>query len=534
MYIQTKAKIRAKLFSPVVVLFLYSALLIVIMYFHEPWFDEAQSWLIARDASLQDIIFTIPHYEGHPPFWWLLLAIPAKTGLPYEISIKAINWFFSTLAVFLLLFKSPFPKWIKLVLPFTYFLFYQYGVQSRPYSILVCAVFLVAMNWDKRDEKPYKFCLSLMLLCLTSAYGIIIAGGISMAWTYELIKEKKLLTDTHRIVGLFALLLLALVLIYLMLPYSDTYANSRVLFSKPNTVWQRLYYAFFCLPSEAAVTSFGSDTLFHYFTPNVTQTVIMSVISLLIWIALFLQTGSGKTRLYLVLPSALFLAFSAIKYFYLHHVGILFLIFQFSVWISWRKEDKTDVLPMIRKHRRWLPVPLAVILLINCSWSIEASIHEIQSRFSAGKALASYVISNHLLGYRWSAYWVKEIEEENGDIVYENTHEVNGAVIEANPYLEKPLLGDALSGKSYADHILPSDEMMQNEKKALVERGTDIAIGVPAGDEQGMLFGSTEGKKILASIESEYIWKNQSRWDLLFICGKKEIADQINAAGEEK
>ena len=34
---------------------------------HEPWFDEAQAWVIARDNSLKDILFFIPHYEGHPP-----------------------------------------------------------------------------------------------------------------------------------------------------------------------------------------------------------------------------------------------------------------------------------------------------------------------------------------------------------------------------------------------------------------------------------------------------------------------------------
>ena len=48
---------------------LYIAIIAIVMCFHEPWFDEAQSWLIARDSSLADIISVRTHYEGHPPFW---------------------------------------------------------------------------------------------------------------------------------------------------------------------------------------------------------------------------------------------------------------------------------------------------------------------------------------------------------------------------------------------------------------------------------------------------------------------------------
>ena len=61
---------------------LYVALLCIVASFHEPWFDEAQSWQIARVASLRDILFSIPHYEGHPPLWHLLLALPARQRHP--------------------------------------------------------------------------------------------------------------------------------------------------------------------------------------------------------------------------------------------------------------------------------------------------------------------------------------------------------------------------------------------------------------------------------------------------------------------
>ena len=44
----------------------YAVLLIVIACFHEPWYDEAEAWQMARGASIHDLLFYIPHYEGHP------------------------------------------------------------------------------------------------------------------------------------------------------------------------------------------------------------------------------------------------------------------------------------------------------------------------------------------------------------------------------------------------------------------------------------------------------------------------------------
>lgn len=73
-----------------VVLAVHVVVVITVMCFHEPWFDGAQSWLMARDCSWHDLLLVRPHYEGHPPLWWLLLAIPARLGVPYEWGIKSI------------------------------------------------------------------------------------------------------------------------------------------------------------------------------------------------------------------------------------------------------------------------------------------------------------------------------------------------------------------------------------------------------------------------------------------------------------
>ena len=168
------------------ILLLYIIGVAFTMYHNEPWFDVAQAWQIARCATLKEIFFVIPHYEGHTPLWYLILLPFAKSGLPYDFSLKLVNLVFSASAMAVLIWKSPFPKPIRYALPFTYFLFYQYGVISRPYSILMLGFFLAASFYKERDTKPMRFVLALFLICATCSYGIVLSGGIAILWVFEI------------------------------------------------------------------------------------------------------------------------------------------------------------------------------------------------------------------------------------------------------------------------------------------------------------------------------------------------------------
>lgn len=88
----------------------YLAVIVIVMCFHEPWFDEAQSWLIARDSSFSELLTLRPHYEGHPPLWTLILSIPAKTGVPYEIGLKSVQFLCAIVLGSWLIFRAPFNR----------------------------------------------------------------------------------------------------------------------------------------------------------------------------------------------------------------------------------------------------------------------------------------------------------------------------------------------------------------------------------------------------------------------------------------
>ena len=59
------------------ILIFYAVVISVGAHFHEPWRDEADGWLAARDLPLPQI-FRFTAYVGAPGLWLLILALPAK------------------------------------------------------------------------------------------------------------------------------------------------------------------------------------------------------------------------------------------------------------------------------------------------------------------------------------------------------------------------------------------------------------------------------------------------------------------------
>src|SRR5436853_2707169 len=84
----------------VIVFAIYVTLLAVAVSHHEPWMDEAQAWLLAKDTSFKELFLKYLRYEGSPGLWHLILMIPAKLGLPY-FSINILSAIFAATGVWL-------------------------------------------------------------------------------------------------------------------------------------------------------------------------------------------------------------------------------------------------------------------------------------------------------------------------------------------------------------------------------------------------------------------------------------------------
>ena len=145
-----------KKLNTILVFILFVTLALVIGANHEPWADEAQSWIIARDASCGEIIWDISRYEGTFPLWFLTIKLFISLGLQYEYFF-VIPIIISSIGLLVFLKSVDCPKFVKVLLPFSYYVFYQYTIIARSYAYLFLALSLWAAVYKERMNKKFLY-----------------------------------------------------------------------------------------------------------------------------------------------------------------------------------------------------------------------------------------------------------------------------------------------------------------------------------------------------------------------------------------
>jgi hypothetical protein len=169
----------------VVVFLLYAAILAYAIPHHLGSDDEAQAWLLARDNSLWTLLGYRYHYEGAPGLWPILLWSAARLHLPYA-SIHWIAAAFALSGVALLLRFAPFPPIFRWLLPFTFFLQYQYAVIARPYVLVAPLIFLLCILFNLEHTRPILFALVAGLMANLSFHAAMLAGFFSLLYLHRL------------------------------------------------------------------------------------------------------------------------------------------------------------------------------------------------------------------------------------------------------------------------------------------------------------------------------------------------------------
>lgn len=487
---------------------LYIAIIAIVMCFHEPWFDEAQSWLIARDSSLADIISVRPHYEGHPPFWNLLLAIAAKNGVPYEFGIKGIQLVCASLLGAWLIFKSPFKSASSLatfLIPFTYFACFQYGVTSRPYALLCLSLLVAAHYWNSADSKTssaWKLAISLMFMCLLSVYGIAFAAGFTIAWIWRVFsknisKTLNFSSILHAIKATIAsnwarLISWGLIAIFgaanlaLAWPAKNAFATRATI--DGNSTIAKCFAFIFVMPSESMFTSFYGDISMRRMPFDFLPITICTLFSLAIWAFAIKIAKRRKLLAVLVIPY-LVLTIVAVRYFTLHHAGLIFVFLLSVLWISHIKEPLSNkdipaifvkVAPtkfrFIKNKAFKINLLISIILAPSLIWNAFACVNDILFDYSPSRAVAQYISSNHLQNKRFVASWLHNDEQvdESGKVISHeenDTHQYSWLLIGANPYFSKNLIDCAYENKTFITNESPTASQQAQELTDCAAKG---------------------------------------------------------------
>ena len=459
----------------------YMAVVAVVMYFHEPWFDEAQSWLIARDSSFADLLTLRPHYEGHPPLWTLLLSIPAKTGVPYEIGLKGVQFLCAALLGGWLIFRAPFNRLTIALLPFTYFICFQYGVTARPYALLCVSLLMVAHYWKYADSKPsntWKLVLSLVLMCAISSYGIAIAAGFALAWVVRSVQIAgiknavcEIFSNINRLLGWILLAFVGFASIACIWPAANAF-GSRATFSGNSHLIQFLYFIF-VVPSESMFTAFAGDVSLRRMSLGILPTIICVLISILIWAFAICIAKRRKMLVSLILPYLTF-AIIATQYFTLHHAGIVFVFFIAQLWMCVANKPLNFDITLANKLSNKCAFTQSIIVILlapSLIWNIFACVNDIRFDYSGSRALAQFIQKNHAENKRFVTSWLHKEEklDSNGNTIspeFEDVHQYSWQLITANPYFAKNLIDCSYKNSSFITNERPSESQAWDEISA--------------------------------------------------------------------
>lgn len=542
---------------------LYTVLHFVIAAFHEPWFDEAVAWQIAKNASIKTILFEVPHYEGHPQLWHLVLVPFAKMGAPYELSLALVSYLFSGLSVALILKNGKFPRIVKLLVSFNYFIFYQYSVISRPYCMMMLAFVLLAMCYKRRNEYPGKYILCLVFLCATSAYGIVLAGGIAFCFVIEIFKEKMLsknlksLWRDKRCYWLLVLLAFAMFLIISIMPEKDTFAV-KLMGSKAGDVktgtLKRIIFVFLALPSDLMLTS-----TYNCYTALLKDTIVewnellfAAAFGIMIWMLMIRKGKSSRTMSVLIIPYCFFGIFASVVYLGVHHTGIIYLFMVFWIWVS-NESEKDNYSSVLKRNmacdldvEKYIPILrglktifMVVLVMVPVGWSIESAALEVEKVYAPGREEAKFIEEHDLEKYRIWAEW--KTLDDDGEML--SLDEVNTNVLfyadNILAYFDNNIFENmklAKNSSNYSNHKIPTQE--ENKENYTVWRQEGYPEVLFGEVNLDAVFGEKVDKPYYALVyvnRFSYIWKGECpeyrthiymRRDLLEENGVQEIREQ--------
>ena len=319
---------------------------------HEPWADEAQAWLIARDTSLTSLFSYYLHFDGHPGLWHVILKIFQLFGLPYS-KMYIIPIIFSTLGIIIFEYKSKYPLIIKILFPFTYFIFYQYTIVARGYCLLFPLLCLIACIWNDKFKKPYIFTALLILLSNTEAYTYLFSGMLFLLFIYELLKNKY---DVKKYLPYIIILIITFILTPLYVyPLSSTTFH----------------------PSSSFY--FISDSFITPYHTDINIKIILTVILILYLLIIYYKNKKIKDLIILsllLLPVILFYIFF---YYNIWHLGILFLLFIFILWIQNNMKNK------------YITLFLIITCIIQCYYTYKSVAYDYLYNYSGAKDTANFI-----------------------------------------------------------------------------------------------------------------------------------------------
>jgi|HubBroStandDraft_2_1064218.scaffolds.fasta_scaffold30910_2 hypothetical protein len=285
---------------------------------HEPWLDESQAWLIARDSSLRQLLVERVRYEGTPGLWHLLLWLCIRLGLPFA-GLYLVSVTCALVGAALLLWCAPFPGPLRALLVASYFGAYQYAVVARSYALDLVLLPALASLFACRTKRPIPYGILVGLLANCNAHSFLLAGVLGAEFLLALVYAGRVRAG---LAGLaFAAVLGVSALAVAWQPADNAFLDDHGMRMPPLP-------AGFLFLQDALVDRWAFWSAQRPPFPGVSFSLLLMLPSIL----LFRRAGTLPLMAALI---AVLIGFSALTYSHPWHSGILFLVWIFGLWISW-------------------------------------------------------------------------------------------------------------------------------------------------------------------------------------------------------
>jgi hypothetical protein len=317
----------------------YAGIVAFAIPYHEAWADEAQSWQLARSLSLGDLFQSHIRYEASPGLWHFLLWVLIHAHVTYA-GLHWISGVIAVVAASLFVFCSPFPRYLKLTLPFTYFLLFQYAVVARSYVLVPLFLFAIAYWWK---QNPLAVSVMMGLLANVSLHAAAISGGLAILYVLEQIRLRE---------------------------YNSPHSRRKLLWCAVIVLSFYVFALWTAWPSHEVMVSNASRVAIVHSIPFAVKALasLVSVcspwfLSIAVWIAIVVCLYA-RHSLRFFLPVISFAAFSGVAFAQFWHQGLIVPTILCLLWITWPPPGAS-----VTREEAIGRAGLALMVIVQILWS---------------------------------------------------------------------------------------------------------------------------------------------------------------------
>ena len=424
---------------------LYAGVVAAGIRWHEGWTDEAQAWMIARDLSFFQMLVRGVRYEGSPGLWHSILWVLARLHLSY-IGMHYVAGVIATAGIAVFLRWAPFPRFLKLLIPFSFFLAYQDAVVARSYVLFGLLGFGAAAILRQRQDRPVLLAIVLGLIANISAHGFVASCALALVALVQAHREGVTL-NRRRLTALLLLLLFWLGSFATAFPPRDTdfaaakdlhksrvritdgrkvrwqYGNDEIPVDpspdKPHIVTKADAASSLTMklgelapiPSTRAHLALQQRVWLHVarflglLTFPISTSRSLAIATLLLFGALLHTSSKNPLRgqskeagpLALVPYGLMILVFSKL-YIAPRHTGMLFTAFLISLWLAWPSTPLREDQPRRQTIRIALSTVLLLVMIQQAGWTKDSLVTDMHDPYSGDWTTAKFLKDVHAEG----------------------------------------------------------------------------------------------------------------------------------------